>query len=141
MLIYRKELLHILREFTKCGYNAEWQVISKRAFAYPDERERLILIAYSKEIGRSDYSQIFCKTFNQIIRPQITERLELEKSRPKHLDSEKIWQKFITGTLQADTGLPQELVKNEIAGYGDAICPDVAQLAFELIKIFDKNNT
>jgi len=134
MLIYSKELLSILREFAIIGYNAEWQVISKRPFEYPDERERLILIAYSSEIGREKSNLVFSKKpYKECIKTQKQNEFIFNKlSRGSSFDD---WTGFITKSLQTDTGISKELAGKQIACYGDAICPNVAQMAFELIKI------
>lgn len=134
MLIYTKEVLSILREFAIIGYNAEWQVISKRPFGYPDERERIILIAYTSEIGCTKSNPVFERSaFEKCIKAQKQNELIFNKlnRRTTPLD----WRTFITGILQNSSGLPKKLVENEIGAYGNAICPDVAQLAFELIKM------
>lgn len=134
MLVYTKELLSILREFAIIGYDAEWQVISKRPFEYPDERERVILIAYSSEIGRQKANPIFTKeSFKKCIKAQKQNEFILNKLSRRNSITD--WIGFITRTLQDDSGISKELAGQQIACYGDAICPNVAQMAFELIKI------
>lgn len=139
MLIYTKDLLSILREFAIIGYNAEWQVISKRSFGYPDERERFILIAYSHQIGRETSSRIFTSSaYKKCIKSLKQNEFIFNKlSRKSTVDD---WTGFISGVLQNSTGIPKKLAAKEISCYGDAICPDVAQLCFELIKLHYHND-
>lgn len=40
----------VLRDLSKIGYDAEWQVISNASFGYPHRRERLYVIAYPDEV-------------------------------------------------------------------------------------------
>lgn len=134
MLIYTKEILSILREFAIIGYDAEWQVISKRAFNYPDERERVILIAYRSEIGRQKANPVFAiESFKKCLKAQKQNEFILNKLSRRNSSAD--WTGFITQSLQVDTGISKELAGKQIACYGDAICPNVAQLAFDLIKI------
>ena len=58
-VISKGYLLDILRPFAEIGYNAEWQVISKHPFGYPDERRRFILVAYSSEERRKTSKRVF----------------------------------------------------------------------------------
>ena len=133
-VISKRYLLDILGEFTQIGYNAEWDVISKRAFGYPDERERFICVAYRDEIGRFQTKGVFNSNDFETCGEKITGQKHLF-SLPDRNASDEIWRSFISQSCTSDTGLPRELVAQEIAAYGDAICPDVAQLVFELIKI------
>lgn len=134
MLIYTKDLLSILRRFAIIGYDAEWQIISKRAFEYPDERERFILIAYSIEVGRKTNSRIFTRKYYKEAKQKIKDN-EFVQHKLNRKSSSYDWSQFISGVLQNDTGIPKKLAGKKIGYYGDAICPDVAQLCFELIKI------
>jgi DNA (cytosine-5)-methyltransferase 1 len=136
MLISTREILDILREFAILGYDAEWQVISKRPFSYPDERERLILIAYRNEVGREKSKPLFeSESFEKCVKTQRQNEFIQHKLSRRNPAAD--WIKFITKSLQADAGIPKELAAKQIACYGDAICPDVAQLAFELIKVHE----
>ena len=136
MLVYTKEILFILREFAIIGYDAEWQIISKRPFEFPDERERLILIAYRSEIGRSKSHPVFAiESFKKCVKAQ--KQNEFIRNQFSRRNSLTDWTRFITESLQVDTGISKELAGKQIACYGDAICPNVAQLCFDLIKIHD----
>ena len=133
-VISKRYLLDILREFTQIGYNAEWDVIHKKIFDYPDERRRFILVAYRSEVGCKASNTVFSKKpFEISLKTQ--EQNEFILNKLSRRNSAMDWRKFISRTLQTDTGLSKELVAQEIAAYGDAICPNVAQLVFELIKI------
>jgi DNA (cytosine-5)-methyltransferase 1 len=134
MLVYSGELLQILREFAECGYDAEWQLISKRSIGYPDERERFILVAYCREIERNENIAFFTKQSFEIGKKALNKGKFLFNQLSR-MDNSKNWLDFITKSLQIDTGISKELAEKQIASYGDAICPDVAQLIFELIKI------
>lgn len=136
-LVYKRYLLDILREFAKIGYYAEWQIIPKHIFSYPDERERCFLVAYPEKIGRRNNTPIFSKEYFERAKQQVEKRIEVEECRPKRMDSGKVWTSFISDILQTNTGISRKLAAQEIAAYGDAVCPDVAQLIFEMIKIYD----
>lgn len=139
MLIYTKDLLTILREFAIIGYNAEWQVISKRAFGYPDERERFIFIAYTHEIGRLQNNPVFNKKSFEISRKSCLEKKYVQHKLSRRSPAED-WYAYISDLCSVDTGIPKKLAAKEISCYGDAICPDVAQLCFELIKLHYHND-
>jgi DNA (cytosine-5)-methyltransferase 1 len=133
-IISKGDLLIILRDFAKIGYDAEWQVISKRPFGFPDERERFVLVAYSSEIGRNASNPVFnTVAFEKCLKTQ--EQNEFILNKLSRRNSLADWTKFITRTLQNDTGISKELVAKEIAAYGDAINPNLAHLIFELIKL------
>lgn len=137
MLVSRRDLLHILREFTECGYDAEWQIISKRAFGYPDERKRLILIAYDSKIRRFQTQELYEQSNYEACRKKIIEGKQF-LPLPDRNDTRENWFEFISRVCKDSTGVSRELAAKHIAAYGDAVCPDVAQLAFELIKLFEK---
>lgn len=134
MLVSKRGLLRILGEFASIGYDAEWQIISKHPFGYPDERERFIFVAYRSEIGRNESKPVFeRKSFEKCIEAFKQRKLLFNQLSRK--SSANDWTQFITHALQTDTGISKELAAKEIAAYGDAVCPDMAQLVFELIKI------
>ena len=136
IVISKRYLLDIHREFTTCGYDAEWDVISKRAFGYPDERERFICVAYRSEIGCTPSKRVFeRKSYQKCIEAQ--KQNEFILNQLSRRNSPLDWLRFTSGVLQNTARLSRELAAQEIAAYGDAICPDVAQLIFEMIKIYN----
>jgi DNA (cytosine-5)-methyltransferase 1 len=135
-VISKRYLLNILREFATCGYHAEWDVNHKKILGNPDERERFILIAYTYKIGRNENNRIFTRKSFENGKQKVKQGKHVQHEFSRK-NSTNDWTKIITELLQMDTGLSPELVKNEIAAYGDAVCPDVAQLCFELIKFYE----
>lgn len=134
MLVYTKEILSILREFARIGYDAEWQVISKRAFGYADERERVVLVAYNNKIGRVQNNAVFRKESFDICKQAFIKRKPIQYKLSR-TDSPENWYSYITELCTVDAGIPRKLASKEIECYGNAICPDLAHLVFELIKI------
>ena len=133
-IISKGYLLGILGDFASIGYNAEWQTLSKHSIGYPDERERFFLVAYSNKIGCTKGYTIFNKkSYEKCVKTLKQNEFIFNKLGRKN--SLNDWIEFITGILQNDAGLPKELVKNHIAAYGDSVCPDLAQLIFQLIKL------
>lgn len=134
MLIYTKEILSILREFARIGYDAEWQVISKRAFGYADERERFILVAYPHKVRRIQDNKVFNKkSFKECRKSYFRSKpIQYKYSRT---DTSENWFTYISELCTVDAGVSRKLASKEIECYGNAICPDVAQIIFELIKI------
>ena len=134
MLVYTKEILSILRELTIIGYDAEWQIISKRTFGYADERERFILVAYSNKIRRIQNNPVFNKKSFDICKQSYFQKKPIQYKLSRR-NSAKMWYSYITELCTVDPGIPRKLASKEIECYGNAICPDLAHLIFELIKI------
>lgn len=132
-LIHRG-LRTILENLAAIGYNAEWQVISKRPFGYYDQRKRLILVAYRNKVRRYQSKQVFTKIAFSECTQALGKRLEIfnQLSRTHTVE---LRHELISRLLRSDAGLPEELAIQHIESYGDAICPHVALLIFELIKL------
>jgi DNA (cytosine-5)-methyltransferase 1 len=139
-VVSQKEIaLEIFGQITSLGYDAEWAIIPKRAFGYADERERFIFVAYDNQKRCNAGNRIFDEKSFVPCCQQISEKrqLEFKLGRTSRLS---LWRNFIARTCKGNSGLSRELVENEIAAYGDAICPDVAELLFRLILEFENRN-
>ena len=136
-VISKRYVLDILGQLTQIGYNAEWDVIHKKIFGYADERKRFILVAYRNEIGRNAGNCVFSEKSFESCKQLFRTEVELWNAISR-MDNDKMRLDAIAQSCASDTGLSKELVAQEIAAYGDAVCPDVAQLVFELIKIHAK---
>ena len=138
MLISRRGALAVFGELAACGYDAEWQIIGKRTFLFPDERERFICIAYDNKIGWVSDKPIFNRIDYRVCEQQIRAR-NLE-SKFSGISFNSLWTNLINGLCPKVGGVSRSLDYKKdapaISAYGDAICPDVAQLCFYLIKQF-----
>lgn len=129
-----KGLRDILGCFTSIGYDAEWQVISKRAIGFSDQRKRMFFVAYTNEIGRHHDLQVFDKKHFKMLLKETKQRFEVWAENERICDESSL-RKAHAFAISDDAGLSKELVKNEIESYGDAVCPYVATIVLQLIKI------
>ena len=130
--LVHRGLRTILRQIAAIGYNAEWDVFTKKTLGFPDIRKRIFLVAYPNEIGRFPSDAIFNrKYFEQSIKEAI-KRFNIYPDFSR-IYSFKIQHEAIPELIQSDTRLSEELVKNEIAAYGDAVCPYVAFVVMHMI--------
>ncbi len=127
----------ILIAFDQIGYNVEWQVISKRGFGYNDNRQRVIAVAYAHSVGRHHDREVFDPLYFESCQQKIRKErwISFQIERITNLLSLR---QAHAHAVQADAGISKKMAQIEIEAYGNAICPDVAQLVFELIKIHNQ---
>ncbi len=130
--LLHKGLESILRCFASIGYYAEWRNISKRSLGFPDLRKRLIIIAYPDQVGRQSSSRVFDRVAYKMCQQKVIQKKQLWLEALR-MDNPQAFGQTVALYNEADTGLSRGLVKAEIEAYGDAICPYVAMLIFELI--------
>ncbi|MBB3840740.1 DNA (cytosine-5)-methyltransferase 1 [Runella defluvii] len=131
-------LLDILRAFAQIGYNAEWEVISKRAVGYSDERERIFVVAYPNEIRRYHHRQVFDRKYYEMCLKEIQQK-KFFQSQTFRVPSMEFLRQALTVSIQEDTGLSNRVAKAEIEAYGDAVNPKVAALVLKMIQYFDQS--
>lgn len=132
--LVNRGLRTVLAGLANVGYDAEWQVISKRTLGFSDLRERLFVVAYNHEVGRKASGRVFEPVTYKIVRAQILERHKLE-SEPRRIYSMAHLAKTHTRFRIMDAGISPKLVRSQIEAIGDSVCPIQAHLIFELIKI------
>jgi DNA (cytosine-5)-methyltransferase 1 len=132
-----KGLDDILAAFAKIGYNAEWQIISKKNFGHNDLRKRVIVVAYTDLLRRHHNREVFDPIHFEVCQQKIKNKIRLSIEIERIIDLFTL-RKANAYAVSTDAGIPQELAKDEIIAYGNAICPNVAQLVFELIKIHNQ---
>lgn len=124
-------LEQVLCDFSKIGYNAEWQCISNNAFGYPHKRERIYIIAYPNEIelqgdirNNGGFKSVFRQwTSDPGVGYTCAKRI-LEMPACRH--------------IRNDDGVPHWI--HRVSSIGNAVNPCVAKYLFECIKIFDKQS-
>jgi len=129
-LIHRG-LRNILGQLASIGYDAEWNVFSKRTLGFADIRKRLFLVAYPMQI-RLDSAKVFTQVAYYNGRKAIKQKIDF-LSTVTGIYSLEIRNTPIPELIQSDAGLSAELVKNEIMAYGDAVCPHVAFVVMHMI--------
>ena len=108
----------VLGTLHEIGYNAEWQNISARSIGACHQRERLWIVAYPHEMGGKIYNE-----------PEPRRSLSWDR-----LDfNSRIQEKPDPGILRNYDGIPGKLDKLRIAGLGNAIVPQIAEILFRQI--------
>ncbi|WP_414589879.1 DNA cytosine methyltransferase [Scytonema sp. PCC 10023] len=120
----------LLSEFSRCGYDVEWRVISSGAFGAPFLRERLLMV------GKSD-RLIFNGTsaWNDQIREQLNQTGNFEpwaSNQPS----------LLRGNFRDSTGLDKPVgvpsgdgtIRKRRAALGNALDPRVGAIALRRIK-------
>jgi DNA (cytosine-5)-methyltransferase 1 len=138
--LVHKGLVVIVEQLTDIGYVCEWDCFHKQIFGFPDRRKRLLLVAYPYQERRQSNKRLFDKIAYEVCRKKVVETKHLWVEADG-VGSLEVFGKTLTDNIQTDSGLSRGLVKAEIEAYGDAICPYIAQLIFELIKIHNKTTT
>ena len=124
-------LEQVLCDFSKVGYDAEWQCISNYAFGYPHKRERLYLIAYSNKVRLQ--SNIFIDGRLDSIFKQWSSNTDIGYSCAK-----RIFEIPAHTSVRNDDGFPNWT--HRVGSIGNSVNPTVAKYLFECIKIFDNNS-
>jgi DNA (cytosine-5)-methyltransferase 1 len=109
----------VLGTLHEIGYNAEWQNIPASAIGACHRRERIWIVAYPDEMGR------------KICHKSITQR---SLSWDRMETNPRIREKPDTRILRNYDGIPGPMDKYRIAGLGNAIVPQIAELLFRQIK-------
>lgn len=106
----------VLGDLAECGYDAEWENIPASAVGAPHRRERVWIIAYSKEIGRKGRTQ------RQILQiapksRQFVREFEGQFKRP-NLPTSRF--------CNANDGIPNRVARLE--ALGNAVVPQIPEL-------------
>ena len=131
-MLVHKGLRTILRQLAAIGYDAEWDVLSKRSLGFADIRKRLFLVAYPFE-NRVDNTKIFTQIAYQTSRKALKQKNNLSFDAVHGICGLEIQHVPIPELIQSDTGLSAGLVENEIKAYGDAVCLHVAFVVMHMI--------
>jgi DNA (cytosine-5)-methyltransferase 1 len=128
----------VLRELSKGGYNAVWKVLSAGSLRFPHRRNRVWILAYP--CGRR-------LNWNVVLRAIACKKPK--KPALRSFDPKEF--KLLAGKvapakwrskgynhpqplfLRGDNGIPSQLDKLRIGCLGNAVVPQCAALAFELL--------
>ena len=58
----------IVKEFSDCGYNVFYQLLNAQNYEVPEDRERVIIVGFRKDLGVSDFSYPVPRQFKVTIR-------------------------------------------------------------------------
>ncbi len=127
--LLKRGMGRILSDLAGAGFDAEWSCLSASSFGAPHKRERLFLVAYAGEIGRSDGAH---------------HHIEDEVPRnPAWRDTQDFksghqWKRWLTKSLESldgevsasdfcsmDDGLSEEL--DGIGAFGNAVVPQITE--------------
>ena len=132
-------LTTIIADFAKIGYCCEWRCLRVSDFYGPHERERLLLVAYPGEV-RCKFS-VFLDPEDANCRNkawEITQNFKQRRQWEHWLDSICTldnWKSANGEFFRVDDRPPKGLLKDRIAGIGNAVCPVVAEYIFTCIQI------
>jgi len=128
----------VLRELSKSGYNALWQVLPASSLGFPHRRNRVWILAYPRG-GRFDGNVVL----------RILARRRKKNSPVRVWDKEQF--KLLAGKVapakwqykgcdhprslfvRGDNGLPSQLDKHRLETLGNAVVPQCAALAFKTL--------
>lgn len=97
-------------------------------------RERIYVIAYSNEVRRHISIPVINEFCFENGKKALIKREQLFY-KPHGMDGLLFWRKIDSLLRPLDAGISDKLASVEIAAYGDAVCPELAQLMFEMIKL------
>jgi len=123
----------ILTELSRMGYNAEWRVCRASDVGAPHHRARLYLVAYPNSI-RLQQGQTFFSNVHEEASPVTWEFA----GASVQIMGGGAWQDQ-PPVLCVDDGLPSDLVRQSLHGFGNAIVPQIALGIFKAIERL-KNN-
>jgi DNA (cytosine-5)-methyltransferase 1 len=108
----------ILSDLASIGYNAEWEVLSARAFGAPHKRDRIFIVAYpiGKGLQRPFFEGGVCS---------------LQEQTPTEFGNRSVacgawWSQNISNIRMGD-GVPLRLARSRVKSYGNAVCPPVIE--------------
>lgn len=119
------EILAALADF---GFDAEWHDIPAWAFALPHKRNRTFIVAYSAAHRREgpicgDLADFAEKSTQSIGWPIFPSALDTRRAVVETFE-QRLGEPAVFGT---PNGIPAWLVKAELGGIGNAICPPIAE--------------
>ncbi len=119
----------ILSGLASCGYNAEWQVLSARAFGAPHKRDRVFIVAYPERKG--------------LQRPFFEGSICCEPSKAstefgnRNITCGSWWLENIANIRMGD-GIPLRLARHRVKAYGNAVCPQIIEFIGKRILELEK---
>ena len=120
----------VLCDLSEAGYNAEWKCIQNSDFGFDHKRERIYIIAYSKQIGLQS---------RQLQRGNKIKTIfsETSKESSRHPLSERIYKMSDCEHIGINDGLRGWT--HRVGALGNAVNPVVAKYLFECILNFNTN--
>ena len=119
-------LEYVLCDLAKIGYDAEWRCLRGFDFGLPDKRERIYIIAYTKQerrFGNNEITQCFREILPKRTPGQIALSMPIKRfGRRDNLQG-----------LRMDNGFSKELDKSRIEAMGNAVKPIIASYLYKCI--------
>ena len=135
--LIHKGLDDIVKALSKIGYDCEWEIISKKAFGFPDLRKRIFIVAYSDQVRRNHADKVFNQQHLEMCFKKVINQKQIQIETERIFDEPSLREAH-TIAVKNDSGLSDRLAQDEIEAYGDAVCPYVAMFVLEMIKKFDE---
>lgn len=121
----------VLCDLAESGYDCQWQCLSASQFGFNHKRERIYGIAYTREIGCKNTSEIF-----QPIQKVLQQRTP--RQSPISIPFKRFHKQSSYDNVRMDDGFSIGLDKRRIEDMGNAVIPLIAHYLFKCIKEFDK---
>ena len=118
----------VLGGLAALGYDAEWEGLPAFAFGAPQRRDRIFVVAYANQVGRSGRTQrdIFATARLEAPRRGHTDGLDLAETGP--------WSS-LPDVLRVDYGLPG--LVDRLGACGNAVVPQVSEWIGHRIILWD----
>jgi DNA (cytosine-5)-methyltransferase 1 len=129
-ILVTKGLGTILGLLAEAGYNAEWDIISCKAFGLPHIRKRIFIVAYAPQIGLDLFEGNRKRDF-KCTKEKSTEECRLQFGR-------RAFQSMASETIpelqRMDNGIPKNIFQGLLAAAGDTVSPRITSWIFSRIK-------
>lgn len=120
----------VLCDLSELGYDVEWRLFYATQFGFPHLRERLFGAAYSKCERWKD-----CVEKGGILQKVLPQ--QTPRQSPVPISLERFNSKSSYENVRMDDGFPEELDKELIHGFGNAVIPQIAYSIFKEIENYE----
>ena len=117
----------ILGDLASIGYDAEWQVLQASDFAFPHQRKRVFIVAYSNQVGRSCFKDYHIQRGVSVSQRQASDTMVLLRDMVAQLEQE-LGEPSVLGT---DDGLSDWM--EQLEAIGDAVVPQIGEYVGQCI--------
>lgn len=116
----------ILRELSQIGFDVEWEVIPASAFGAFHQRDRVLVVGYSKSLGLQTVS-VFGEHAEKssVEKPDEWEFFQSVPGGAYQIDER--WKERENRVCRDDDGIPGQLDEHRIKSLGNAVVPQVAE--------------
>lgn len=137
----------ILRDLSRCGYNAEWRVLQASWFGIPQDRERVFVVAYPSRISPP---KIFHQ--NTIYATSYSKRVDVKSGDTTNIDYQDyracplpVLGDYIRSTIPnrersgTDDGIPDRM--DRYRAIGNSCCPQQVYPIYKAIMTIEQGFT